>query len=299
MRGPVVNTSDNLRSTKDGVTWFDNGTKVSTRSKVNLVNISITDDPTTKTVTITGVAQTDAWDGQDFLPKSQWGRRGMLGSAATQLFLEGILDNGGAPALVGSSSSRVIAATGAWGRSTVSAAAAAATEFGVPAFTVTDGAAQRALLPVWHNRMRTGTAATAIAGARFWYGLSNVTSGVSSPQAGVNINTLEAAGFRFFPTVGDANWQAVSGNAATVAGQTTDTGVVVAAGNTIYEFILDMSVAGTIDYYINGVLVHSESTVLPDNVTDLGIVSTGRQVTTGTARSVDWMGDTIRYTVNL
>jgi hypothetical protein len=147
--------------------------------------------------------------------------------------------------------------------------------------------------------MRTGVAATSIAGARFWYGLSNVTAGVSSPQAGVNVNTLHAAGFRFFPTSGDVNWQAVSGAGDSINGQTTDTGVVVAASNAVYEFVLDMSVAGTIDYYINDVLVHSESTVLPGNTTNLGIVSTGRQVTTGTARSVDWLGDNIRYTVNL
>lgn len=240
-------------------------------------------------------ASADSWGRQDYQPHSQWGRRSAIGAASTNISGYGMLHSNAVAFDVGAGTgvaSRASTAAGHWIQGTTGTNAGAQ-EAGAAAFV---DACRRAQLPIWKTRIQLGQIGGT--GWNAWFGLSDVTSGVTSPQNGVNPNTLHCAGFRYFTTPGDTTWFAVSGNATAVTGQTTDTTVVVAALTT-YELMIDMSTVNQIDYYINDVLVHTETGVLPGNNNNMGVVSVIRRNVGVADRSMRWMGDTIRNTINL
>lgn len=237
----------------------------------------------------------DTWGLQDFFAQSHWGRRHVIGTASTSMSGDGIFNTGAAVAVTSPGTpSRVLLSTGLF-VACATGTGASPVDAGMAPFAVANGAAQRAALPKWNGYLRLPVVAGAF---NVWTGFTDATAGVSSPQAGVNPNTLHCAGFRFFPSLGgtpDTTWWAVSGN--NVSGQSTNTGITVVA-NTLYKLTVDMTTADTIRYYVNDVLAHTESTVLPGNTTDMGIVMVLRRTSGTTDRTIQVGGDDIRYTVN-
>jgi len=91
---------------------------------------------------------------------------------------------------------------------------------------------------------------------RFWVGVSTG----SATLRGADDPAIKAAAFRFSTTASDVNWQAFT-NDGSGGGTITDTGIAVSTSLVALaiEFL-----TGSVKFYINGTLVATHSTNLPD-----------------------------------
>jgi len=126
------------------------------------------------------------------------------------------------------------------------------------------------MAPIYACRIQTGSAIT---NQRLWNGMAAAAlSGSTSPA-------VNAAAFRF-DTGSDTKWTCFTSNGTTSTA--TATSVTVAA-NTTYNFVIDMSNASQVLFYINGSLVATQTATLPTTTTPLGPLSTVTTLTTAAA----------------
>lgn len=128
---------------------------------------------------------------------------------------------------------------------------------------------QLGFFPIMRTTVKTGTDITA---QRIWVGLfSAVPTGTDTPTANL-------VAFRY-ATITDttAFWRVcVSNGSSTVTTATT----VAVAVSTRYVFAIDASTAGVVKFYINGILVLTQTTTLPVTTATLSAYATTTATTT-------------------
>jgi hypothetical protein len=115
--------------------------------------------------------------------------------------------------------------------------------------------------PTMVARIRTGAN---LLSTRIWIGFFNASPSSSDTP-------LNGVGFRYSTSAGDTKWQCYTSNNST--NTITDSGITV-AGQTKYDFAIDMTDPTKVDFYINGTKVATHQTNLPaSTVTLLGLLN--------------------------
>lgn len=120
----------------------------------------------------------------------------------------------------------------------------------------------------------------------YWIGMFSATPDNNPTPA------ISGCAFRYYTSAdGTAFWRAVTMDGASQT--VTDTGVAIVL-STVYEFYIDVKSTGSVDFYINGVLVATHTTTLPALTTTMG---TGVRVTTleALSKSIRWSRITITH----
>lgn len=115
---------------------------------------------------------------------------------------------------------------------------------------------------------------------RIWVGWTNVSIDSSDTPT-----IRHVAAFRYSTSAADANWQAVTCNAAPGC-TVTDTGVVFAT-STKYTFRIVFNGSTNVKFYIDGSLVATSTTTLPGPTTALGYIVRAIPLS-ASARSISW-----------
>lgn len=107
--------------------------------------------------------------------------------------------------------------------------------------------------------IKIGPNASDITNCRIWFGLTNSYSNVQNSDTPT---TTTLAAFRYAPaTDGTAFWRCITGSGTTLTTITTTTAITI---DTAYTLAVDVSNAGVVYFYINGALVGTSTTNLPN-----------------------------------
>lgn len=128
-------------------------------------------------------------------------------------------------------------------------------------------------LPIFLIKLKTGENASDVTSHRMWYGFMSWDGSGAFQYATADSDTPaeNIIAFRCAAAGADVNWKAVTDNGSGVP-TVTDTGVPIVA-DTKYEFVIDCRDSAAIAFYINGVLVATNTTKIP--TTGFGMLSLG------------------------
>lgn len=118
--------------------------------------------------------------------------------------------------------------------------------------------------PLLYGVVRTD--ASSIANQRIWFALTSAALNQVSTLAGSN--AIKYCGFRYDTGLSDTGWQACSSDGTTAS--CTSTGVSLTTAGT-YVLLIDNTISGTCDFYVNGVKTVSKTTNIDTTNTTKGI----------------------------
>lgn len=136
--------------------------------------------------------------------------------------------------------------------------------------------------PVFRMKIWTGSAITS---QRLWAGFTTMISAANLATDTPGASGFHAAMFRYstVPGTPDTTFKAVTSNA--VGDTITDTGITVVA-STRYRLRIDVADTANIKFYINDVLVATNSATLPSTTTGMSLVSVTSTTTLNTQRQL-------------
>lgn len=134
-------------------------------------------------------------------------------------------------------------------------------------------------LPLWYKVLHTDSAN--ITNTRIYAGMPKSDLSLVTTLAGAN--AINGCFFRYDTGIGDTDWMAESSDGTTASA--SDTSIALAAATT-YVMLIDNSVSGECDFYVNGVKKVAKSTNITTTNTALGLQASITNITSGAVRNL-------------